>query len=297
MADILRSVVRAARAALSGCEVEQGIEAAPGRAPDPVVRLDREQAAELDALTCLLPHLSVHAVDGCLAVVQAATRQPPVARHMGLGVELRQQQPPSARHDRVCRDALVGLADLLLPDARVTGNAFPPRTCAVQLAHAVAQLEPAVVTHRREERRLDGPPRGSEDDLRMLAVAQSRLDHTPVVRVDRDDDQAAGHVRPHRRTRPSARSYSATASAATCDHSCSGGWVVFQALIRATSPGSLARRAIADDICESLDTTRPFTPSVTNSPTPEPDRPMTGSPTVRASRDAIPNDSRRAGDR
>ena len=159
-----------------------------------MVRLDREQPAELDALPRLLPHLAVDTVDGRLTVVEAATGQAPVAGHVGLGVELRQQQPPRARHDGVGRDALVGLADLSVADARVTGSAFLPRTYAVQLAHAVAHLERPVVTHRREERRLDGPPGGSEDDLRVLAVAQSRLDHTPVARVDRDDDQAAGHV-------------------------------------------------------------------------------------------------------
>ena len=129
------------------------------------------------------------------------------------------------------------------PTPASRARAFGPRTYAVQLAHAVAELERPVVTHRREDRRLDGPARALRGRRSGCSPWPRRASATR-----RPSASSATTTRPPGTfvliggPDPTARSYSATARAATCDHSCSGGWATFQARIRATSPGSLARR-------------------------------------------------------
>jgi hypothetical protein len=71
---------------------------------------------------------------------------------VGLGVELGQEHPPLARDDGVCRDPLERLTHLVVADSRVTRDVLEPRTYAVQLAHAVADLERPVVSHCGKDR-------------------------------------------------------------------------------------------------------------------------------------------------
>ena len=109
------------------------------------------------------------------------------------------------------------------------------------------ELERPVVAHRGRESRVDRPPRRAEHVSRVGSVIEACTGDGGARVGDPDDVHAAGHVGAHRtnarhaRTSEIARSYSLTASRATCDHSCSGGWATFHARISATRAGSVAR--------------------------------------------------------
>src|SRR6478752_6118874 len=69
---------RRARGRVDDAHGVEVLDDAGGCAAEPVRRLHRDETAELDALPGLLPDLAVQAVDGRLALVEAATGQAPL---------------------------------------------------------------------------------------------------------------------------------------------------------------------------------------------------------------------------
>src|ERR1035437_2946908 len=292
------------------------LESPVGGSADPATGRDQRELAHLDLLAALLPDLAHHSPVRSLFGIETAAGQTPVTWRAGPVGELRHQKSARAGHHGVGRHALVpkyGVAlahDLVgtvlaqasvdsgrqrrgrlgLNQGRLNHKSHCQHVFVDRVPHDVSHPPYLPAVHREKRRRVVSMTERQTGTLRILQVDAHHDE--PARRQETGGQRAATCPAP---ATAMARRYSASAPSRIRPQDCSG-WVLrLYAVIDSRSPSSMTRAASDLAMASSSAARYPCRPSLTNSCTPLPRRPTTGSPTVRASSAAIPNDSRGAG--